>query len=92
MTLTLESVIAILTALATLVGVYINLNEKITRQDEKIKSLESKDKEKTKSIEDLGKQLNEQNIQISKSLTDIMLAINNLRNDIKNLQEFNENN
>ena len=39
MTLTLETVLALLTALGALVSIYINLNEKITRGEERFANL-----------------------------------------------------
>lgn len=101
MTLTIETAIAILVGLGSLVTVYVTLNEKIARQDERHRSLKDtmdksevnlnkKIEDTAKWVEELSEKIDTFQEKISTALYQNTIAIERLSSVIENIQR-NEN-
>jgi predicted nucleic acid-binding Zn-ribbon protein len=78
MTFNLQTVLALLTALSALVGIYVNLNEKVARSDERYHSLAKQMDEANDTIEKMGAKMESHQKEVTTAVYQMSSSIEKL--------------
>lgn len=85
--ITFQAVIALLTSLGALVSIYINLNEKIARYEERYTTLNAKHEELKAWVEQLDTKMDHYQREVTQALLTNSNSIDNLTKAISKLEK-----
>ena len=87
MTLTLETVLALLTALGALVSIYVNLNEKITRAEERFQNLLKRVDDNEKWVKEVEDKMDTHQKEVTNSLFRMTNSIERLNQTLGQIEK-----
>lgn len=87
MTFNLQTVLALVTALMALVGIYVNLNEKVARSDERYQALAKQMDEANDRIEKMDAKMENHQKEVTTAVYQMSSSIEKLNFTLKQIEK-----